>query len=458
MKKSILYIVHQWVDIDVQDSTSIGGTTLHILDLINRIQDSYRCLVLYHANGFYMLAIYEGETPKFYRLNVPVKGNYFNYQDEEYEKMLSQIIDFFHVDLVHIHHLYGHPYNIVKVLKAKKLKPVITLHDFFLLCPRVNMLYKNQDFCDMKKISLCKECLKKEIDITGRKEVVEELLNDASQVIVPNKTVAELYQRVYKNLKYIIIEHGSDLDKKIIQRKKHKKMNIAFVGWLTYLKGRDIARLVIKNMDPKQYHFHLFGIADDPFFNQNTKNYTYHGEYQRKNLTRQLQKNKIDVVCLLTRCPETYCYTLSEVLCAGIPVIGFQIGAIDERITRLQVGWTVPLSEKEVGVINKIEEIHNHPEEYEKCLNKIQKIKLPSIETMVKETIKEYKFKKNPAKKEENIFHFKDLEFVAEELVPHPRKKSKIRQIYQTTKRHVPYVVKRPIYLMTKGIKKRRKK
>ena len=216
--------------------------------------------------------------------------------------------------------------------------------------------------------------------------------------------------------------------------------------------------MILQNSDPKEYSFHLFGLSDDPFFNQNTKNYQYHGEYKRENLAHLLRKKKIDVVCLLTRCPESYCYTLSEVLSAGIPVIGFDIGAIGERIKRLNVGWIVSLKSKEIGVLNKLREIKANPSMYQKCLNSFSKLQLSTTEHMVNQTLNEYKtLMTSRIDNEWSLEEVNKISFPITQIKI-IKKKIKCNNIISILKRRIPYSIKRPVYLVIKKLKSKRGK
>ena len=452
MRKNILFIVHQWLDNTNYTSTAIGGTVLHVFDLVKSIRNQNNCFVLYVQNNEYMLGIYTKNEEKIFKLNVKVKSLFFDSYDKVYGDLIKKILDDFKIDFIHIHHLLGHAYDVVDILAKIRIPILITLHDFFLLCPQVNMLYKNQDYCEFKNSNRCFECFDGKIDIEKRNIIIEKLFQLSSHIVVPNITVAELYQKVHKLSNYIVIEHGSDYEKKLLQVRKHKIWNIAFVGWMTYLKGSDIAKDVINGMPDKSCKFHLFGLSDDPFFGQNSFNYSYHGEYNRKELPNLLKKYKIDIVCLLTRCPETYCYTLSEVLSSGIPVIGFNIGAIGERINRLGVGWTVPLEEKATGVINKILEVKQDGNMYNNVLQSFEKLHLPTVKKMVSETIKLYSFKRSH--KEWNFNCLKHSMVNLEEVPILYRKSNKASIFMNFVKRRIPYKVKRPIYVIIQQIKK----
>ena len=455
MKKNILYILHQLIDPNNYDSTSIGGTSLHLLDIIERVKKDYNCFVLYSFNGRYSLAVYTENEMHVMDLDVKVHDVLFSSYNKEYKKMLSELIDKLHINLVHIHHLQGHAYDLVDVLKEKNLKPVITLHDYFMICPRINMLYKNKEYCDLKDCKQCDECLTEKIDIKKRNKKIEELFTYSQSVIVPNKTVKDIYSRIHPKANYQVIEHGSNTPVNTIVRKRHnlKKLNVAFVGFLPYLKGSDIAKALLKKAKKSEYKFHLFGLSDDPFFSQNTRNYIFHGEYKREELSKLLNKNKIDVVCLLTRCPETYCYTLSEVINAKMPIIGFDIGAIGERIERLKVGWISPLEQKEDGILELLQKIKKDNNMYEQVLYNLNQTKLPSVEEMVSDTLKEYTILKDTKIVDFDMDIFKHFDLRIEEISLRKKKIGKKSKIYSYLKRYIPYSIKRPIYLLIRKIR-----
>ena len=119
MKPKVLYVAHQWIDPYDYNRTSIGGTTLHLLDIINSIKDEIDCYILYPSIDKYMLSICSSKKEKTYEINVEVKDRLFTTYDKEYKEMLERIIDDFNIDFVHIHHLIGHHYDIIDVLKEK---------------------------------------------------------------------------------------------------------------------------------------------------------------------------------------------------------------------------------------------------------------------------------------------------------------------------------------------------
>ena len=105
------------------------------------------------------------------------------------------------------------------------------------------------------------------------------------------------------------------------------------------------------------------------------KNYIFHDEYKRGELSQLLINNNIDLVCMFTVWPETYSYTLTEAVLNGLPVIVANVGALGERTTKNNYGWTVNLNNINNEVIDLIKKIANDRtllEEKKRCLKSIQ--------------------------------------------------------------------------------------
>jgi hypothetical protein len=67
-----------------------------------------------------------------------------------------------------------------------------------------------------------------------------------------------------------------------------------------------------------------------------------HGAYAEDELAELIAEIKPHVVWFPGSCPETYSYTLSAVLEAGLPVVATDIGAFTERLAGREWTWLVP--------------------------------------------------------------------------------------------------------------------
>ena len=159
---------------------------------------------------------------------------------------------------------------------------------------------------------------------------------------------------------------------------------------------------MILNTKNDKIMYHFWGTTSDDFFKEDRENYKYHGEYSRENIVDILSKN-VDLVCLLTKCPETYCYTLSEVIYSSVPVLGIDLGAIGDRVRKYNAGWLVKNDISCEDIIKKIEEIMDNKEEYEKYKESIEKISLKTTKQMTIDTVKNY------SKKESDSFDIEKI-------------------------------------------------
>ena len=61
-------------------------------------------------------------------------------------------------DIIHIHTLMGLPIEYIQIAKEHKIKLVYTTHDYFGLCPKVNFMDWNNNFCEMNNAEKCFKC------------------------------------------------------------------------------------------------------------------------------------------------------------------------------------------------------------------------------------------------------------------------------------------------------------
>ena len=71
--------------------------------------------------------------------------------------------------------------------------------------------------------------------------------------------------------------------------------------------------------------------------------------------------DRIHVGLQLSIWPETFSYTLSELVDAGVPVIAGNLGAQGERIERCRLGWTVPDIRDPAATLAILDQISRDP-------------------------------------------------------------------------------------------------
>lgn len=352
-KKNVLIVIHEFKGIKERN---IGGTTLHVHDLIKSMRNEFNFHVIYYSadNFRYYLTSYFSSEEITMPLGIYSQYTALNLYNDNYKKDIERIITVLRIDLIHIHHLRNMYLDVFKVAQEKNIPLIYTLHDFYSICPSIKLFNKETFLCNYTEQCNCCSCIPKKFKLNinfmplWRKEFYSNL-KIAKKIIVPSFNTKKIILDVYTDLMIDVVEHGYDLiNKKSVyynpKKNKTNKFNIAFIGGISEEKGlrylKDLAAEV-KNTD---IVIHLFGMAENKKYNINKKNYIYHGEYIQKDLPKLLIENNIKLICLLSMWPETYSYTLSESLITEIPVIAFDLGAIAERVKSIDAGWILPLN------------------------------------------------------------------------------------------------------------------
>ena len=150
----------------------------------------------------------------------------------------------------------------------------------------------------------------------------------------------------------------------LLQRKK----NIAFLGGMNYDKGSVKAYDVIMADKEENYNWYVLGGIDpsETLFGLSKYNVKKVGIYSRGEVGKLLEQYQIDLVCIFSVVSETFCYTLSEAYLNHVPVLAMDVGAVGERVKKLECGWTMDENCTTEELLEKINDIVNHPEEYAK--------------------------------------------------------------------------------------------
>lgn len=391
-RSNILFLIHDWSNVN----SNVGGTTIHCLDLISRLRNDFNIHVLAPENDVYKLHSYFKDSEICNDVGLFKKNVMSSFYDADYRKMLETIIDGLGITTVHVHHMIGHYFDVVDLCREKKVQSIITLHDFYSLCPTINLLYMNKEYCMEMKDKDCVKCLKDKMDVQNN--IVKnwqvhwgQFLQKFDQVIVPSNSTKEIIENVHTHINCEVIEHGIDLERNTaLERNEKDVFNVAFVGVMLPHKGSKVLEYFVKHCKNINIKFHLFGIAHSDLLKKNHSNYEYHGAYKRNELPRLLKENKIHLVCNLSIWPETYSYTLTETIACGVPVLSYNIGAVGERILKNGFGWI--LENKDMNyALKKISEISKNLDEYNTRIRNINSYSIKSTSEMCLEYKDMYK-------------------------------------------------------------------
>lgn len=274
--------------------------------------------------------------------------NIFLFDDNKLSK-LTEILKSYNVRLLHIQHLLNANSAFFSLHKKLKIPFVITLHDYYCICPFIKLTDFNNTYCGEKGELDCNICLgergfysytlSKEISsIMEWRNFWQKYLEEAAFVIVPSRDMEKRIHKYFTNIRVRIFENPE-----IININKIKCVGL--IGTLSDAKGgkkvKECVEYVAKYKIPIK--FIVFGEIPDYEFTKMQQEYIkILGAYREECIYELITKYNIDFFWFPGVWPETYSYTLSIPIKLRIPCLSTNIGAIAERITVNKWGKTYP--------------------------------------------------------------------------------------------------------------------
>ena len=256
-----------------------------------------------------------------------------------------------HVKLVHLHHFMYMNDILRNFLLSGRYKLAVTLHDYYVMCPRINMT-KNGMYCYEAGEGECNICMNDSLaeppgdlrhiiskfpDIVSWRKYWGEFLDKADYVFVPSSDQRERLLRHFPTLTKIrVVENPEIVVPPAACNRKIRRIGI--LGTISEAKGRSILLNCARMAEQQNLNiqFVLFGTLS-PDESQLPSNLMVKGKYKEDEVYTLITNEGIDFFWFTAIWPETYSYVLTIPIRLGIPVIAADLGAIGERIKR--GGW-----------------------------------------------------------------------------------------------------------------------
>jgi glycosyltransferase involved in cell wall biosynthesis len=254
---------------------------------------------------------------------------------------------------VHIQHLAGFDPQMSDFLRTAcglaGLPYDVTLHDYMAICPRISLIDGTGRYCGEPPEVQCEACIQRYHSPFGKPYVwnwrarYERLLGGARKIFVPSADQARRLARYWPQLDFVVRPHPEPPDNSPPLRPADAQVNgrmrrIALLGVIGPQKGLDLLVEVVKAAQVKglPLEFVVIGYSDrDEELKSLGVQIT--GAFQGGQAAELLRATNVDLVWFASASPETYSYTLSEALRAGVMPVAFDFGAVAERIRAS--GW-----------------------------------------------------------------------------------------------------------------------
>lgn len=328
------------MNICIMSTRLTGGTYRHYMEMAKIY--SFRCNVLlveYDENFMVAKMIFQGKLLD--------EKLFFGSCTEK----LAGELEKWNIKLVHLHHfIYMHE-KLHNFLLSGRYRVAVTLHDYYVVCPRVNMT-KNGIYCYEAGDAECNICMHDTLaempmdlgrlldmlpDIVSWRKYWLDFLQKADYVFVPSSDQRERLLRYFPSLTKIrVVENPEIVVPPGTCNVKIRRIGI--LGTISEAKGRSVLLECARLAEAQHLNmqFVLFGTLS-PAEGNLPANLLVKGKYREDEVYSLIRGEGIDFFWFTAIWPETYSYVLTIPIRLGIPVIAADLGAIGERIKR--GGW-----------------------------------------------------------------------------------------------------------------------
>jgi GT2 family glycosyltransferase/glycosyltransferase involved in cell wall biosynthesis len=331
-----------------------SGVRRHIDTLVERCRDTARVLLLEPTERGAMLSV--PNLPDHPTLDLPA---------DRLDDMVT-ILRSANLSRVHIHHLATQKIDIRKLIARLGVPFDVTIHDYYGICPQINLLpFRHSVYCGEPGHAACNTCISRHSNAPGREILIWRaelawIFRDSDRVLCPSHDVVARLQRHGVADRAVFAPHEpvtvEPWPLRIVPPVKGK-LRIAVIGTLANHTGAVTVASVVENTDPKTTEIHLIGDIDGPFSKAARQRMKITGSYDENDLMDLITGIDPHVIWFPVAWPETFSYTLSGAIEAGVCIAAPRIGSFPERLAGRPFTWMVAVDTPPSGWIDVLETI-----------------------------------------------------------------------------------------------------
>ncbi len=269
-------------------------------------------------------------------------------------------------DVAHVHHLTGMSVDSLAVLREAGVPSVLTLHDYWLMCPRGQMWHRREEVCERVEANRCGECLSLTFPHwvspdTGAKQAASlhegaiRTLKCADRLVIPSRRAIPPFEALGLDASRIaVVENGVDTESL-----RHVPspscgpgpLRLGYLGTVMPSKGLHVLLDAVLRQSAGTVELHIFGNAvpyhgDDSYLTRCFQRLTtstkvlYHGPYSTAMLPTILEQ--VDMVCAPALWHEAFGLTVREALASGRPILVSRVGGLQDAIEDGREGRVLP--------------------------------------------------------------------------------------------------------------------
>ena len=226
----------------------------------------------------------------------------------------------------------------------------VILHDYYVLCPRVDLVTGDGTFCGIAPPETCVSCVAKygaelrQFDPLSWRRDHLAFLEGADRIVVPSDDSAKrLRHHVRRAISVWHPENDTCLPPERMPRLSvDETLRVAVLGALNVSKGLRVVQALAESIQQvgAPLALSVLGPTSEPL----PPSVTVTGPYRPDQLDRMISDTAPHVVLFPAIWPETWSFVLTEGLKRGLPIVAFDLGAPAARLRAIGRGKLLPLA------------------------------------------------------------------------------------------------------------------
>ncbi len=365
-------------------STVTGGTPQTNLDLMRVVSDRFApWLLRCDSRRLTLSELVGGELKVRREYELARAIDPVTHQSDEYDQVVSEWLYQYAIELLHIRHIAWHSLNLAGVARAHNIPVACSLHDYYTVCPSLNLLDDENRFCAGRCTRGSGDCSSalwpdspmprlKNGFVERWRQMMGAFLSQCDAYITTSDSAARIVEDAFPQLdegKVEVIPHGRNFPRFTARAQwpqAGEKVRILVPGNIGISKGSEVIRAVAKS-DPR-FEFHFLGATGGILRDIGV----HHGTYRREQFDAKVKDIAPAFGLVFSIWAETYCHTLTEMWASGIPVLGMNLGAVGDRIGKSGGGWLIDHRATPQAIIQRFEEILADRADYEQRLEAVK--------------------------------------------------------------------------------------
>jgi hypothetical protein len=167
-------------------------------------------------------------------------------------------------------------------------------------------------------------------------------MDACDEVVVFDESSIEIMRRVFRlsDERLRVRPHDRTAALRPVRPARGGGLHIGLIGTLNHYKGADIANTLARFIADHGLGTPLTLVGSSIIPLADT--ITPLGPYEIPDLPKLIESHGITVFFICSIAPETFCYTLDEIMAMELPVVSFSLGAQGRRTAAYAHGTTLP--------------------------------------------------------------------------------------------------------------------